>query len=153
MIRSLFIVWMLTVYVGSAFASNDPVLQLDTTGNWIEFISQDGITIEYQFVECNSENVKNQALYILRFTNTTNTEKSISWSVKSYRNGECANCHRIDRPEYARSVSLQPGEVLEGTCLDRTDNRLFLFSNFIKLVPGMTEDILTNFEFVNLVIE
>ena len=118
--------------------------------DWQEYKTIDGIKIEYKYQAFETGTFRNQLLILFRFSNETSESKTITWATEEYRNGVCANCSRIDDPEYTRSVTLSPGQVLEGTASDVTKTEEYLFSNFINLVPGMSNQRLTDFNFVNV---
>ena len=123
---------------------------LEPTYEWTEYSTVDGILIEYKFEECNYENVNNQILVLFRYTNTTNKSLELSWRRKIFRNGECMNCHRLENAEHGYSLKLEPNQVIVGQGNDKTDERLFVFSNFIQLTPGMSDQRLTDIEMVNV---
>lgn len=125
---------------------------LELSEEWTEYLTVDGIKIEYKMTRCESETMRAQNRLLFRFTNTTDQELTISWVTKEFRNGECWNCARLDNPEYAHALTMTSGEVLTGDETSRENNDLFIFGNFIKFVPGMTEQTLTNFEFVDLIV-
>lgn len=126
---------------------------IEIVDQWQTVLNQDGVRIEYKVQECNNLNVKNQVLVLFRFTNETSTIKALNWSVKEIRNGDCTNCDRLDAQEFVHSMTLAPNETLEGDGTSKMDKRIYLFSHFIELVPGMTNQTLTDFEFVNLNIQ
>lgn len=130
------------------FKDSHPIEIVD---NWVLLRSVNGMEIHYKVQECNNLNVRNQVLVLFRFVNTSQTEiKSMNWSVKEFRNGQCSNCASIDTEEFQRSITLSPGEVLEGDGSSKSDKRVYLFAHFIDLVPGMSNQKLTDFEFVNV---
>ena len=117
---------------------------------WTEYMSIEGVTVEYVFRECNSELVSNQTLVLFRYTNTTNQEVTLNWKLKTFRNNECSNCARLQNEEYSRSITLAPGEIFTGDCTSKIDKRGYVFSHFINKVPGMSDSKLTDFEFVDI---
>lgn len=123
---------------------------LEISEDWTEYTTADGVKIEYKMTLCESEKMRAQNRLLFKFTNTTNQELTISWVTKEFRNGECWNCARLENSEYAHTLTLAPGQVLEADPTSVENNDLFIFGNFIKFVPGMTEQTLTNFEFVEL---
>ncbi len=126
----------------------DPI---EITDEWTSLISENGIEVEYKVQECNNQNVRNQVLVLFQFKNTSATEiKTFNWAVKEYRNDVCINCDRLETQEFQRSLTLSPGEVLEGDGTSKMDKRVYLFCHFIDLVPGMSNQTLTDFEFVNM---
>lgn len=118
--------------------------------DWKLFQEEEGLRIEVKDVECNTENVSNQRLVLLRFTNTTSEKRQFTWKVEVWRNDICMNCHKINSGEYTREVVLEPGESIEGTCDSKDNKALYIFGHFIELVPGMTEQHLTAFHFIDL---
>ncbi len=127
---------------------HDPI---EITDEWTALITLNGIEVEYKVQECNNQNVRNQVLVLFRFKNTSDTEiKTFNWAVKEFRNDVCANCDYVESQEFQRSLTLSPGEVLEGDGTSKMDKRVYLFCHFIELVPGMSEQTLTNFEFMNM---
>jgi len=139
------------VYAHPELSLLNPDHPVEINDNWSEVLTKDGIRIEYKVQECNNLKVRNQVLVLFRFTNTSSTEtKVFNWGVKQFRNGECYNCDRLDTQEFQHSLVLSPGEILEGDGTSTLDQRVFLFSHFINLVPGMSDQKLTDFEFVNV---
>ncbi|MCR9172810.1 MAG: hypothetical protein NXI10_09975 [bacterium] len=127
---------------------HDPI---EITDDWTALISLDGIEVEYKVQECNNQNVRNQVLVLFRFKNTSETEiKTFNWAVKEFRNDVCTNCNRLETQEFKRSLTLSPGEIVEGDGTSKMDKRVYVFSHFIELVPGMSNQTLTDFEFMNM---
>lgn len=127
---------------------------IEITEKWTALMTLDGIEVEYKFQECNNQTVRNQVLVLFRFKNTSAIQsKTINWSVKEFRNDVCTNCAQLEAQEVQRSLTLSPGEIVEGDGTSKADNRVYLFSHFIKLVPGMTDQKLTHFEFHNVTVE
>ena len=125
-------------------------LEIEVTYEWQELKTVDGIKIEYKYQAFESGTFRNSLLVLFRFTNMSTGSKSMTWVTKEFRNEICSNCDRLDNPEYSRTISLTPGEVFEGKALDASKTEEYLFSNFIKLVPGMSNQRLTDFDFVNV---
>jgi hypothetical protein len=145
---------MLSAAVHSTAIKQPTGPPLEITSHWIHLFLKDGIRVEYKVTECQNSTVNNQVLVLFRFTNTSSTEiKTMRWNVKQYRNDSCSNCDRIGSREFQRSVTLSPGEILEGDGTSKMDKRVYIFAHFIELVPGMSEQRLTDFEFVDVSIE
>ncbi len=124
---------------------------LPISDDWSILLTQNDIQVEYKVQECNNLNVRNQVLVLFRYTNTSDTEiKTFNWAVKEFRNDVCYNCASLDSQEFTRSLTLSPGETLEGDGTSKMDKRVYLFCHFIELVPGMSNQTLTDFEFVNM---
>lgn len=131
-------------------ASSLKINKLVKSESWTEYTTFDGVKIEYKFMVCENETIKNETVVLFKYSNLTNESKKLSWNLEVYRDGECSNCHRIDHPEHAYSITLAPNQSIEGDGTSREIKELYLFSNFNRLVPGMTETYLTNFSFINL---
>jgi hypothetical protein len=139
-------------FVFSGFAQDSEEYEpIAISDEWKSLLTQDEIQVEYKVQECNNLNVRNQVLVLLRYTNTSQSViKTFNWSVKEFRNDLCSNCNSLDSQEFMRSLTLSPGETLEGDGTSKMDKRVYLFCHFIELVPGMSNQTLTDFEFVNM---
>ena len=133
-----------------ALDSYDISQNIVRTDSWTEYTTFGGVKIEYKFQDCNSEKVKNQTLVLFKYTNETGKKLKLSWQLEVYRDGECYNCHRMDNPEYGHEIVLNPHETIAGDGTSFENDELYLFANFIKLSPGMSDQQLTNFKFINL---
>jgi hypothetical protein len=119
---------------------------------WTEYKTIDGIKIEYKMKRCEGEKMRAQNLLLFRFTNTTDQELTISWVSQQFRNGECANCHKMYGGEFDFTLTLAAGEVLEADGTTKERKELYIFGNYIKHVPGMSKQTLTSFELVDLTV-
>lgn len=148
-INGLFALLFLMCNSASASPLIDP-FEIDVFYEWTEFKTVDGIKIEYKFQACDNVNVRNSVLVLFRFTNNTSETRTMTWATEEYRNDECYNCDNIDSPEYARSITLAPNQVKEADGMSQDDKNTHLFANFINLVPGMSNQRLTDFKFINI---
>lgn len=130
------------------FIAPDEASQLPE--DWTEYKTFEGIKIEYKMALCESDKMRAQNRLLFKFTNTTDQKLTISWVSKEFRNGECWNCNSLHKSDYSHFLTLEPGQVMEADPTTPENNGLFIFGNYIKFVPGMTEQTLTNFEFVEL---
>lgn len=133
-----------------AFTSSAQKVENNYPEDWELFTTIGGIKIEYKYQTCEFEKVKNQVLVLFRYTNMENIDHTMSWTTKEFRNNECSNCEFIDSYEYRREIHLAPNEVKYGDGTSKEDKTLYLFSNFIKLYPGMRDQRLTGFEFIDV---
>lgn len=124
----------------------------ELSDEWTEYISVEGIKIEYKMTQNESIEKRSQNLLLFKFSNTSDQALTLTWVTKEFRNGECSNCNRLDNPEYAHSKTFAPGQIFESDGSSHINNEMFIFGNFVKLVPGMTEQSLTGFEFVDIAI-
>lgn len=146
----------LTVFVSNASLVESPLSLLtipEPTEEWQEYTTIDEVRIEFKRKTCTPINDREQNLILFRFTNLSTVAKTISWSTKMWRNDFCVNCERIENGEYAHSISLAPNQVIEGDGSTKADKAVYIFDKFITLIPGMTDDRLTHFELINLIVE
>lgn len=136
----------------SAFSASilEEPLEIEVTYEWHELKTVDGIKIEYKYQIFESGTFRNSLLVLFKYTNMSTESKSMSWAIKEFRNTICTNCEQLNDAEISRAITLAPGEVIEGKGLEASKTEEYLFSNFIKLVPGMSNQRLTDFEFVNV---
>ena len=136
----------------AAFYSISPT-NVEPTEEWQEYATVDNVLIEFKRKKCIPGTEREQNLILFRYTNLSNDVKTVSWIVKIWRNDFCVNCSAITNPEYAHSITLQPNEIVEADGSSKTDKSIYIFDNFIKLIPGMQEQRLTNFELMDLNVE
>ena len=117
---------------------------------WTHYANYNGVDVEYKYQECITGTAKNQVLVLFKFTNTTSDSRSLTWSTKHYRDGDCYNCANISSYEYAHDISLAPGEAIEADIENLENKDLYLFSQFVVLAKGMPRSKLTSFEFINV---
>ncbi len=129
------------------------ILNIEPTEEWQEYATIDDVRIEFKRKRCTPENDREQNLILFRYTNLSNEVKTISWIIKIWRNDYCVNCNSISNPEYAHSITLQANQVIEADGSSKSDKSIYIFDNFVKLVPGMQEQRLTNFELIDLNVE
>tara|TARA_Y100000385_G_C13101528_1_gene644841 strand:- start:3193 stop:3678 length:486 start_codon:yes stop_codon:yes gene_type:complete len=158
--RLLFIGFLL---LGMTSMANSEIIQtvltsvndLEPAEEWQVYNTYDGVKVEYRLARCgDGVELREQNLLLFKFTNTTNESKSISWTMKMFRDGECYNCHRIERDEYKHTINLAANESIEGDCSVETirNQALSTHDNYIKHVPGMANTRLTNFELIDVTV-
>lgn len=148
---------MVTLFSSAApitqFIPTPNLVNVEPTEEWQEYSTIDDVRIEFKRKRCIPEGDREQNLIIFRYTNLSNDVKTISWVVKIWRNDYCVNCNSISNPEYAHSITLQPSQIVEADGSTKSDKSIYIFDNFIKLIPGMREQRLTNFELIDLNVE
>lgn len=134
--------------------SQDPI-DVNLSTEWQEYSFTDGVLIEYRMEKMNSRDYGREVnMVVFRFTNTTDQLKDCSWAVKIERNNKCYNCESLGNTEEIFNLQLDPKETVEGNESNlMTQSELNIFGNFVKLVPGMSEQKLTAFELINLTIK
>lgn len=133
--------------VSAASTLQDEIVRVD---DWTLYKEFGGIRIDHKFEDCTEGRLRNQCVIFFRFTNTTNKALTLSWGVEIWMDYVCKNCEKLDSPEYNYSLTLQPGEVVEGSQENSGSRALFLYSHWHNLIPGMTDKRLTAFDFINL---
>lgn len=111
---------------------------------WTSLFKDQKISIEYTYDDCHrpADGIHKQNVH-LRFTNLTASAQNISYQKKvSYNNKPAAD----PGVENTFTVTLKPGEVLEGSCSQK-DNRLAIF---VKMLDGTSQSVMTAFELVNI---
>lgn len=152
--KALFhILALMIVCCTSSFAFSPTITapnNIEFSNEWQEYITIDGVLIEYKMKTCIIRSNREEQLLLFRYSNTTNSAKTISWKTKIWRNDACANCHKIDRPEYSHSITLDANEVIEADGTSKENKALYIFGNYVKHVQGMSDQRLTSFELVEL---
>lgn len=130
---------LLTVLVGVLFT-----LQTFAQSDWTEYHKDNSATIEYRYFDCHrpEDGMHKQEIY-LRFTNLTQNTVTISYQKQAIYNNKPAGAPSA---ENTFTVTLMPGEVLEGSC-GLKDKRLYIF---VKMLDGTSQSVLTAFDLVNL---
>lgn len=148
--------------IASLFTSAAPIepsilapqlFNVEPTEEWQEYTTIDNVRVEFKRKKCTPTGDREQNLILFRYTNLSNELKTISWVVKIWRNDYCVNCSSISNPEYAHSITLQPNQIIEADGSSKSDKSTYIFDNFIKLIPGMQDQRLTNFELTDLIVE
>lgn len=127
-----------------------PQGNIEPTEEWQEYTTIADVRIEFKRQLCIPKNDREQNLILFRYTNLSNDVKTVSWVVKIWRNDVCANCNSITNAEHAHTLTLEPNQIIEGDGSSKSDKTVYIFDNFTKLVPGMQDQRLTNFELINL---
>ena len=122
----------------------------DKSGQWVEYFSNDQLTIEYKFVECDPEIGFNEEKVLLKMTNHTADELKLDWHVLLEYNTVCKTC---DFPEeYGYHVFLKPNQTKEGDCSIHSEAYEFkMFSRFTD-PRAKAKDELTSFTLSEFVI-
>lgn len=117
---------------------------------WTEYKTASGVKIEYKKAECHQGFFDNQAIVLLKFTNTNNYNVSISWFTERHRNNSCVNCHKVNDPENTYMLEVNANEIVAGDCEKSMTKNLYIFDHFIDKAPGMSDSRLTQFELQNI---
>jgi hypothetical protein len=95
---------------------------------WQVYVETAEFKIEYRKSDCYPNSGLDFQSILLRYTNLTGGSISLSWHIDLDYDGSCKTCG-LD--EYDRTMTLEPNEVKEGNCIDKSNYKLDLFSKFI----------------------
>ena len=116
--------------------------------NWKQYKDDSFLRFEVKTTLC-EVNKREQFLVLLKLTNISNEKRTYTWKVNQWRNNECVNCSNNNEEQFV-SITLNPGEKIEGSCDSKLNKATYIFDHYLKWVEGMTKQTLTNFEFVNI---
>jgi len=121
-----------------------------TVREWQAYKSDNNVSIDYRFADCDPEIGYNKEVVQLKMTNTSAEKVELNYHIYLYYNGVCKTC---DYPqEYVYSVTLEPGQTVEGSCGLEYDSRLTYFSRFTDAGYKGNQQ-LTDFELHGLTIK
>ncbi|MCB0410267.1 MAG: hypothetical protein KDD29_08610, partial [Flavobacteriales bacterium] len=86
---------------------------------WEIIASDEDYKIEKQHIVCRSNQGFEYDYIVLRFTNLTSQNVSLSFNFEEWYNDVCKSCQEGTDESRIRSVQLAPNEVLEGDCNSR----------------------------------
>tara|TARA_B100001059_G_scaffold33731_1_gene27051 strand:- start:8002 stop:8457 length:456 start_codon:yes stop_codon:yes gene_type:complete len=120
--------------------------------NWTKYYSDNDVKIEYQYMNCEYSDRFNQEFVILKMTNLTNKNFSISWVNESWYDKKCINCSENRTDEASNKVLIPANQVLVGDCDIQDNLRIFSkFSDRIEDMPGIKKIVkLTKFKLKNI---
>ena len=124
--------------------------QVQPNKTWTDYLTHEGVKIEYKYAPCNTANINNQVLALFKFTNTTSNKVQLVWNEERWVSNVCSNCNQVNSLENTMTIILEPNQTIEGDCTTKEYKERYIFSNFIKLCPGMSKKHLTDFKFRNL---
>ncbi len=114
---------------------------------WVTYLENNQIKIEYKFSECDPEMGYNTENVLLKCTNFSDNKISLDWHMILFYDKVCKTC---DFPEeYKYTVDFAPNESLEGTCSIYSKYQLNIFSKFND-VNSSNKISLTSFSLSNL---
>ena len=94
-------------------------------GNWITYHTDNDIKIEYQYINCEYPEQFNQEFVVLKITNFTNKDLTVSWQNESWYDKKCLNCSDDFSAELLKEIDLKANEVLVGNCKEPNNLRIF----------------------------
>lgn len=122
-------------------------LKTNKPTDWTTYFSNEKVTIEYRFMECDPEIGFDQEAVVFKYTNHTEKKLTLNWHMHLYYAGVCRTCNSTD--EYTYELTIGHVEPSIGDCSNEGNYTLKLFSKFID--PAYTKGAqLTAFQFANL---
>jgi hypothetical protein len=124
----------------------------ESPNNWTTYYSDNDVKIEYQYTNCEYSDRFNQEFVILKMTNFTNHNLSISWDNESWYDKKCINCSENKTDEASNKVLIPANQVVSGDCYIQDNLRIFSkFSDRIEDMPGIKKIVeLTKFKLKNI---
>ena len=124
----------------------------EAPNNWTTYYSDNDVKIEYQYTNCEYSDRFNQEFVILKMTNLTNNNLSISWVNESWYDKKCINCSENRTDEALNKVSIPANQLVAGDCDIQDNLRIFSkFSDRIEDMPGIKKIVkLTKFKLKNI---
>lgn len=119
-----------------------------TAKEWTALTINEGLTVEYKIESCYPSIGFAQNKFLLRLTNNSDTEITVSWHALLEYDGECKTCAYPD--EYGYSVTILPNSTIEGNCDLNYNAAVSYFSNFIDNRYTGKPVVLTGFEMFGL---
>jgi len=116
------------------------------SNEWKLYKEVDGINIYFKNIVCEHPETKEKMEYtILKFSNSSNTDKTIQFQKQYSFNGVCQNCNNEIDPNDV-ILNLKPKSSIEGDCTF-ADYNLKLFYQY----PDRKNDLLlTDFQITNI---
>ncbi|MCF8331469.1 MAG: hypothetical protein K9H84_03370 [Bacteroidales bacterium] len=126
-----------------------PVLGFAQQENWTLHQEKNGVMIYKQskIWKDASEGI-NQEMMLLKFVNSTDQALELEWYDVRWYDDNCVNCNHYQDPEYKHTLTLAPGETIEGKCSFDSPSGLSLFKRFIERESKS----LTKFELRELIV-
>lgn len=114
---------------------------------WTLYKEINGVKIYTSKEECHDfANGTHYEYVILKFVNTTNITKKISWSEQLYYNGVCNGCDgNTDKPAF--QIELKANEVIQGGCGTDNGDTFRIFNRFLNYTD---KQVLTKYDIVSI---
>ena len=143
--KNIFLYLVLALFLNTS-------LKAVPTDNWTNYYSDNEIKIEYQYLNCEYSDRFNQEFVILKITNLTNKQVSVSWNNESWYDEECINCSEDNANEYFNEILINANQFVTGNCSTQNSLRIFSkFSDSLANMPGVKRIVkLTKFKLQNI---
>ena len=119
------------------------ITHAESPNNWTIYYSDNDVKIEYKYTNCEYSDRFNQEFVILKITNLTNNNLSISWVNESWYDNKCINCSENRTDEALNEIFVPANQVIIGekTLTLPWRNELFRFVKLKFSSPSFVGDI------------
>jgi len=106
---------------------------LSQTNEWLKLYTGNGVEFFYQKSECHDiQNGIHEEYYLIQIHNTSNNSLQLQWNYHLWNGENCINCKENLSDIKAFNAKILPGETIEGSCKNKTQNGLKIFSRFLN---------------------
>ena len=117
--------------------------------DWTTYAENSEVKVEVKRTDCYVNSGLDKQYFLIRFTNKTHNDVSISWNMELFYNNDCKTC---GIGEYLWQIDIAPNGTAVGDCQVGSLNKLRMFSKFID-ANYSSNDELTGFQFKNLTVQ
>ena len=144
-LTSLVLCFFATSQVSTDFVATSNLNSFD----WTTYAENSEVKVEVKRTDCYVNSGLNSQYFLIRLTNKTNSDVSVSWNMEMFYNNDCKTC---GVGEYLWQIDLGPNGTASGDCQIGSEHKLRMFSKFID-ANYSSNDELTGFQFKNLTIQ
>ncbi|MES2588990.1 MAG: hypothetical protein V4622_08420 [Bacteroidota bacterium] len=143
--KKLLLIWMGLICLNSY--SQTQASSKIKSKEWQSLFNNDLVNINYRYSECNLiQDAINKEEYYLQIQNLSNETLTLSWDLELIYGDKCFNCYG-ENDELKFELTLNPNESIEGSCGERNQYKLNIFSKFLD---GKSQAKLSDFNIKNL---
>lgn len=125
------------------FANEEPT-------EWTLYTSDNGVEVYYKYAPCDLEMGFDYEWVLLKFVNTTITNKLVDFDKVMEIDGDCVTCNDPEG-EYHMTIAINAMETIEGSCTVYDEASHHIFSKIITPNTGI-DDQLTGFDLGNFTV-
>ncbi|MDG1331459.1 MAG: hypothetical protein P8P74_03970 [Crocinitomicaceae bacterium] len=144
-VTSLVLCFLATSQVSADFVATSTLNSFD----WTTYAENSELKVEVKRTDCYVNSGLDKQYFLIRLTNRTHSDVTISWNMDLFYNNDCKTC---GIGEYLWQIDLTPNAAIVGDCQVGSLNKLRMFSKFID-ANYSSNDELTGFHFKNLTIQ